>query len=254
MEKRRHPDHKRTNMPDTDEIARLAALDFAGAMAAYWQETLGAGLLGVYLIGSLAHDGFNRRYSDIDLALVSEDGLTDAMIEGMGAHAAAIAPDLAPKLSLFWTDREFIKGRFPPLDRIDYLEHAVALVERLAVRPTRPTLEEVRAYLEGRPFEVWAERAAHFATLDRLEASDHKPYLRAHLYPARFVFSWMTGDIASNDTAVGYLGENAPDGLDVALIGQALSCRHQASDPDGLFSARGQLPGQVAACRRMIAR
>lgn len=241
-------------MPDSDETARLAALDLADAMAAYWQETLGAGLLGVYLIGSLAHEGFNRRYSDIDLALVSEDGVTNAMIEGMGAHAAAIAPHLAPKLSLFWTDRGFTKGRFPPLDRIDFLEHAVALVEHRPVRPTRPTLEEVRIYLEGRPFEIWAERAAHFATLDRLVAVDHKPYLRAHLYPARFVFSWMTGDIASNDTAVGYIGENAPEGLDVALIARALSCRHQASDPDGLFRARGQLPDQIAACRRMIAR
>lgn len=241
-------------MPDMDETARSAALDLAGAMAAYWQETLGADLLGFYLIGSLAHHGFNRRYSDIDLALVSEDGLTDAMIEDMGTHAAAIAPHLAPKLSLFWTDRGFTKGRFPPLDRIDYLEHAVALVEREPVRPARPDLGEVRAYLQGRPFEVWAERAAHFATLDRLEASDHKPYLRVHLYPARFVFSWMTGDIASNDTAVGYLSENAPNGLDVAVIARALSCRHQAADPDGLFGARDLLPGQVAACGRMISR
>jgi hypothetical protein len=239
-------------MPDTDNTARLAALDLANAMAAYWQETLGVDLLGVYLIGSLAHDGFNRRYSDIDLALVSEDGLTDAMIEGTGVHAAAIAPHLAPKLSLFWTDRKFTKGRFPPLDRIDYLEYAVALVEREPVRPARPTLGEVRAYLEGRPFQVWTERAARFATLDRLAAADHKPYLRAHLYPARFVFSWMTGDIASNDTAVGFLSENAPDGLDVALIGRALTCRNQAADPDGLFPERAILPGQVAACGRMI--
>ena len=182
-------------MPDTDENARLAALEFARAMAAYWQAQLGAELLGFYLIGSLAHDGFNRRYSDID----------------------------------------------------------VALVEREPARPARPTLDEVRAYLEGRPLEVWAERAARFATLDRLEAADHKTYLRAHLYPARFVFSWMTGDIASNDTAVAYLSENAPGGLDVALIGRALSCRHQAADPDGLFGERNLLPGQVAACRRMIA-
>ncbi|MCH8918512.1 MAG: hypothetical protein E2O90_07380 [Alphaproteobacteria bacterium] len=239
-------------MPDTDEDARSAALEFARAMAAYWQAALGGELLGFYLVGSLAHDGFNRRYSDIDVALVSENGLTDAMIEDMGAHAAAIAPGLAPKLSLFWSDRGFTKGRFPPLDRIDYLEHAVVLVEREAVRPDRPTLDEVRAYLQGRPFEVWAQRAARFATLDLLAAADHKPYLRAHLYPARLVFSWMTGDVASNDTAVAYLSENAPHGLNVALIARALSCRHQAADPEHLFRERGLLPGQVAACRRMI--
>jgi hypothetical protein len=174
------------------------------------------------------------------------------MIEEMAAEAKVVSPSLAPKLSLFWTDRSFTQGRFPPLDRIDYLEHAVALVENEPVRPARPTLGEVHAYLEGRPFKVWAERARNFAALDRLEAANRKPYLRAHLYPARFAFSWMTGDIGSNDTAVAYLLENAPDGLDMGLIARALTCRQQAADPDDLFPARGHLLGQVEACAKMM--
>lgn len=239
-------------MPDRDDAVRAAALDLADAVAAYWRGQLGEELLGFYLIGSLAHGGFNRRYSDIDVAVVSENGLTESMIEAMGVHAATIAPSLAPKLSLFWTDRTFTKGRFPPLDRIDYLDNAVPVFQREKVRPARPPLDEVRAYLKGRPFSVWAERATHFAALDRLEAADHKPYLRAHLYPARFVFSWITGEVASNDAAVSFLANNAPDGLNVAVIDRALSCRRRAADPDGLFQARKQLPGQVAACGRMI--
>ena len=231
---------------------RAAALDFADAMAAFSDDRLGPRLLGFYLIGSLAHGGFNRRYSDIDLALLAENGLDDTMIEEMRAHGVSVSPELASKLSLFWSDRRFSAGRFPPLDRVDYLDHAVALVEREAVRPKRPSVDDIRAYLRGAPFEVWAERAGRLATLDRLEAEDHKPYLRALLYPARFVYSWSTGQIASVDDAVAYLDQCRPAGLDIGLIARALRCRSRSADPDDLFGERKSLPGQVDACRRLI--
>jgi predicted nucleotidyltransferase len=38
------------------------------------EEALSRELLGAYLIGSLAHAGFSRRYSHIDIALVTEAG------------------------------------------------------------------------------------------------------------------------------------------------------------------------------------
>jgi predicted nucleotidyltransferase len=38
-------------------------------------------LLGAYLIGSLAHAGFSRRYSDIDIALVTETGLSPPALD-----------------------------------------------------------------------------------------------------------------------------------------------------------------------------
>ena len=231
---------------------RAGALEFAHAMAAFWEEQLGPRLLGFYLIGSLAHGGFNRRYSDIDLALVAESGLSETSLDRARAHGVTFSPELASKLSLFWSDRRFSVGRFPPLDRVDYLDHAVALVEREPVRPERPSVDDIRAYLRGAPFAIWAERAARFATLDRLEAEDHKPYLRALLYPARFVYSWSTGRMASVDDAVAYLDECRPAGLDAALIARALQCRSRSADPDDLFGERKSLPGQVDACRRLI--
>ena len=231
---------------------RAGALEFAHAMAAFWEEQLGPRLLGFYLIGSLAHGGFNRRYSDIDLALVAESGLSETSLDRARAHGVTFSPELASKLSLFWSDRRFSAGRFPPLDRVDYLDHAVALVEREPVRPERPSVDDIRAYLRGAPFAIWAERAARFATLDRLEAADHKPYLRALLYPARFVYSWSTGKMASNEDAVAYLDECRPAGLDVGLIVRALRCRSRSADPDDLFGERKSLPGQVDACRRLI--
>ncbi len=241
-------------MATTDDDVRNAAGEFAKAMAAFWQDRLGAELLGVYLLGSLAHGGFNRRYSDIDMAVIAENGLTEDLRDGgMRDEATRLSPTLASKLSLFWTDRSFSIGRFPPLDRADYLDHGAVLVERERVQPSRPSLEEVRVYLRGQPFATWAERAGRFAALRSLEAGDHKPYLRAHLYPARLVYSWMTGEMVSNDVAVAFVHECRPEGLDVDVVAQALQCRLEAADPDRLFPARNVLPGQVEACARLIA-
>jgi len=61
-----------------------------------WQERLGERLLGIYLLGSLAHGGFSARYSDIDVALLSTDSVTPIEIEAMRRYARSIAPDLAP--------------------------------------------------------------------------------------------------------------------------------------------------------------
>ena len=136
---------------DPDEVAGTAAIEFARRLVRLWQEALGTELLGAYLIGSLAHAGFSRRYSDVDIALVTTVGLSPQALDRMRSDAVALSADWGPKVSVFWADRYFSLGRFPPLDRIDYLDHAVALTERECVRPTRPTLEEIRHYLRGAP-------------------------------------------------------------------------------------------------------
>src|SRR5262249_26319490 len=76
----------------------------------------------------------------------------------------------------------------PPLDRTDYLDHAIVLTERERLLPARPTLDELRIYLGGAPFSNWAENAQRFAVMDVLTPSDHKAYIRALLYPARLVY------------------------------------------------------------------
>jgi hypothetical protein len=153
---------------------------------------------------------------------------------------------------VFWTDRHFSLGRFPPLDRVDYLDHAVALMERESVQPARPTLEEIRHYLRGAPFASWAERARSFAAAETLEPKDHKAYLRTLLYPGRFCYSWMTGLMGSNDDAVAFLSERHAAGLDVGSIERALQCRQSAADPTALFPARKVLPSQIDACAALL--
>jgi predicted nucleotidyltransferase len=236
-----------------DEVASNAAVDLARRLVPCWQAALGTELLGVYLIGSLAHGGFSRRYSDIDMAVVTEAGLSSQTIDRLRGEAAALSADWGSKLSVFWADRHFTIGRFPPLDRIDYLDRPLVLMERERVQPARPTLEEIRRYLRGTPFTNWTDRARQFAASEMLDPKDRKAYLRALLYPARFCLSYLSGQMGSNDDGVAFLREKHLAGLDLASIERALQCRHAAADPDSLFPARSILPSQVNACAALFA-
>jgi hypothetical protein len=237
---------------DLDELARTAAVDFARRVVGHWQETLGTELLGVYLIGSLAHAGFSRRYSDVDIGLITVAGLSPQTLERMRSAAVTLSADWGHKVSVFWADRHFSLGRFPPLDRVDYIDHAITLMERERIGVARPTLRDIREYLRGAPFVGWSERARTFAAGERLDPKDRKAYLRTILYPARFCFSWATGLVGSNDEAVAFLRETHPPGLDVGLIEDALQCRRAAADPDALFPSRTTLPSQVDSCASLL--
>jgi predicted nucleotidyltransferase len=179
-----------------NEMARTAAFAFADALASVYRAQLSERLIGAYLIGSIAHGGFSHRYSDIDLALVTEDGLDTAALTKLRALAAEQDAALSQKLSVFWADRHFSIGRLPPLDRADYLDYAIVIAERERIRPARPTLDEIRAYLKGAPFLNWTENTDRFAKMDVLAPSDHKAFIRTLLYPARLVYSWSTGRMA----------------------------------------------------------
>jgi hypothetical protein len=238
--------------PSTDASAAARAIAFARGVSGLWDREFADEFLGFYLIGSLAHGGVGERYSDIDVALIAAKPLQTDTLDSVAQQAAALSPALARKLSLFWTDETFSVGRFPPLDRLDYLDHAVTLFERRRVEPARPSRAEVRAYLAGEPFQNWTQQVNRFSTIEALTRDDYKRFLRAFLYPARFVYSWETGAMGSNDAAVEFLQGRA-DGLDLDLIARALDIRNRGADPLPLFPERGKLTGLVEACRKLIA-
>jgi predicted nucleotidyltransferase len=244
---------KTMTLADPNEAAKIAATDFACRIVPHWQAALGTELIGAYLVGSLAHTGFSRRYSDVDIAVITETGLSQQALDRMRSEAVALSAEWGAKLSAFWADRHFRLGRFPPLDRVDYLDHAVVLTERERVQPTRPTLDEIRRYLSGPPLALWRENALRFAASETLDPKDHKTYLKTLLYPGRLFYSWMTGRIGSNDDAVVFLSERHPTGFDVGLLTRALQCRQAAADPDYLFPARTMLSSQVEACAALFA-
>lgn len=238
----------------SNDAALAAAHDFTARIAERWWSHVEGRLLGIYRIGSLAHGGFSARYSDIDVAVIAAAPLDVAELERMRAVAADISSELAAKLSIFWADRSFGAGRFPPLDRVDYLDHGLAIVERERVRPARPALAEIRDYLSGGPLERWAQQSRSLRDLSALGPNDHKPYLRSLLYPARFLYSWRTGAMASNDDAVEFLRRHPVPDLDIGLIERALTCRRENRDLDALFPERSRFDLQLRACTDFISR
>lgn len=238
---------------ELNNAAHTMATDFVRNLAAPIEAAFGDNFIGLYLLGSLAHGGFSRRYSDLDICLVTEWGLTEPMLASVKQCGHGIDPGWAEKLSIFWTDRSFTIGRFPPLDRLDYLDHAVPISEREHIAPRRPTHAEVRVYLAGVPLDNWEKNCARLAVLDTLAPSDHKPMVRAVLYAARFAYSWQTGQMASNDAAVAYLFERDDCGLPLGLIETALACRRRADFPDDLFARRAELRSLIASSRRLVA-
>jgi predicted nucleotidyltransferase len=211
---------------EANDTARTAALKFADALASLFRAQLGERLIGAYLIGSLAHGGFSRRYSDIDIALITEVALDTAALSTLRGLAAECDATLSQKLSVFWSDRSFTLGRFPPLDRVDYLDRAVVLTERECVH--------------------------RFAGMSVLTPGDHKPFIRTLLYPARLVYSWSTGLMGSNDDAVEFTREHPPPGMNTDILTEALTYRQAGTDPDELFPARTILPDQVKSCIQVI--
>jgi predicted nucleotidyltransferase len=232
--------------------AQKIAVDFAYDVAKFWDRELGRRLIGIYLIGSLAHGGFSARYSDIDMALIAEGPLECGEIDLVNREVGARSDTLASRLSLFWTNQYFSVGRFPPLDRVDYIDHGVTLLERRHVCPARPTLAEIRTYLGAEPFRNWSQQVQRLIALDELTISDHKHFLRALLYPARFLYSWETGAIGSNDEAVAFLQSRAPE-IDLDVITRALHCRNQGEEPQPLFPERSRLLQLRDMCEQLIA-
>jgi len=235
----------------TNLCSQTEAVEFANDVAELWKQQLGQRLVGVYLIGSLAHGGFNARYSDIDMALIAEVPLEASEISSVNREAAERSPSCFSRLSLFWADQDFSVGRFPPLDRVDYIDHAVPVLESRRVYPARPALAEIHTYLGGEPFRNWSKEVQFFSALNELTVDDHKRYLRALLYPARFWYSWETGAIGSNERAVTYLQDRRVD-IDLDLISRALFCRSQQGDPRSLFSERSKLLHLYDRCKQLI--
>ena len=108
-------------LPTTDMSAQAAAVDFVRRIVPFWQAALGTELLGVYLIGSLAHGGFSRRYSDIDMAVVTEAGLSPQIRNYLGG---------APFAN--WTEQA---RRFASAEALDPKDHKAYL--RTLLYPAR---------------------------------------------------------------------------------------------------------------------
>jgi hypothetical protein len=209
----------------------------ADAVAAY-RAALGSRLAAGYALGSLAHGGFSPLVSDVDLGLILQDPprLKDRMtVRTVAAAVRAGRSALHERLSVFWGTPSTLQdqargGRFPPLDRLDLLEHGRLLTGQDARhslgRPGQAELlvagaEFALGYLGGARklpdrLRGWAQRGPQNGNaLNEIRAPSllvsrgPRRLTKIVLFPARFLFTAETGRVGTNIHAARHYRANA---------------------------------------------
>ncbi|HGG57314.1 MAG TPA: hypothetical protein ENK31_05915 [Nannocystis exedens] len=223
------------------------ALRFVSKVQAHARARFGDDLLAVYLLGSLAHGGYSADCSDIDVALFFRPGY-EADLDALRASLRAVDGMLESRLSIFWSTPGFIGGRFPALDRIDLLDHGVLIDGEAIDDLPRPGREAIEAQLRAHATGYWASLTADFSG----DRPADKELARCVLYPARLLYTWQSGEMASNDVAVQWLNAHPVEGLDLAPINLAMRVRQGEQAIRGLDIWRPLLEHQYAVCIAQI--
>lgn len=226
--------------------------NFVRRVAEFFRAQLGAVLVDAYKLGSLAHGGFSNIYSDIDIGLLLSCVEPPTRMAEIIANAKILDAEYGKKLSIFWGNPECTWGRLPHLDRLDLLDHGVALLNGHQPRFRRPTKEEIRGELLRSIERSWKPRLTELNRLTELTAANRKPYIRAILYAARLIYSWDNLAMESNDRAVAYLHQVQPPGLDLKPIDMALACRQDKCTAADVFALGTDLQRQCASALSYI--
>jgi hypothetical protein len=211
------------------------------------RDRLGGGLWSAYAIGSLAHGGFRRAVSDVDLALLTDqqpgrDVL--GIVAMVAADVRAAGHALADRLSLFHAPWVRFRdpppdARFPPIDRYDLVHFGilVAGVDHRATYAAAPTAEEIREQAVAFALDH-VTRVQLAADLRRLEEGGVTVHdaTKIVLWPVRLQHVCDTAQATGNAGAVEhYLG--LADARHRPLVRDALGWRDLAAmeDPSGAF-------------------
>jgi len=219
-------------------------LDYVARVAAYFKSALADSLVDVYQLGSLAHGGFSKIYSDIDVGLLLNCSDPPAAMPAFIAEAKTLDAEYGEKLSIFWGNPEFSWGRLPVIDRVDLLDHGVPLLQGVKPSFRRPTRDEIHREQLQSIERSWKSRLPELSSLTTLEPKDRKPYIRAILYAARLIYTWDNLAVDSNDRAVEYLHQVQPPGLDLKPIDMALACRNEQCTAKEVFALHVDLNRQ----------
>jgi hypothetical protein len=239
----------------------------ARAVGAY-EAALGPRLIAAYALGSLAHGGFSQLVSDVDLGLVLQDPprATDRLaILKVARPLRAGGSALDDRLSVFWGTPSTLRGhgrggRFPPLDRLDLIDHGRLVTghdARAGVsRPDQAELlvagsEFALGYLGGarRLPDRLRDRARlrpqrdgvldEIRTPSILVSRGPRRLTKVVLFPVRFLFTAKTGQVGSNNCAAeDYVADrHAPA---VTLVTAALSWRFEPPADDAATALLGR--------------
>jgi hypothetical protein len=206
-----------------DEVLRQSSdghMVLAEAVDAY-RHVLGGRLIAAYALGSLAHGGFSALVSDVDLALILTDPMrtSDAQtVQEVGDRLRAEGSALHERLSVFWGTPSSLRGqtsggRFPPLDRLDLLEHGRLLSGREA-RQGVPSPSHDELVVEGAQFAlgyVGCDAAVdEVCSAELLLSRGVRRLTKLVLFPVRFLFTARTGRVGTNEAAAAhYLTDSA---------------------------------------------
>jgi len=226
--------------------------DYVARVAEDFHSRLSPSLVEVYKLGSLAHGGFSKIYSDIDVGLLLNCTEPPAAMPALIAEAKALDAEYSKKLSVFWGNPDCNWGRLPVIDRLDLLDHGVPLLH--GVRPSfrRPTKDEIHQEQIQSIERSWKSRLPELSRLTTLEPKHRKPYIRAILYAARLIYTWDKLAVDSNDRAVEYLHQVQPPGLDLKLIDMALACRNEKCTAEDVFALQVDLNRQCESAVRYL--
>jgi len=219
-------------------------LDYVARVAAYFKSALAGSLIEAYQLGSLAHGGFSKIYSDIDVGLLLNSREPPDRMSDLIGDAKSLDPEYGKKLSIFWGNPDFNWGRLPVIDRLDLFDHGVPLLHGVKPSFRRPTKNEIHQEQLQSIERSWKSRLPELSRLTTLEPKDRKPYIRAILYAARLIYTWDNLAVDSNDRAVEYLHQVQPPGLDLKPIDMALACRNEKCAADDVFALQVDLNRQ----------
>ena len=223
-------------LPAGSEPAESVLAEAASA----FRSALGERLVAAYALGSLAHGGFSPLVSDIDLGLVLADPLqpSDAeTIEQIAERLRRSGSELRDRLSVFWGTPATLHGqqaggRFPPLDRLDLIEHGRLLLGADARGDiARPSPAEL--LVTGAEFALGAlagkEAVEQIRSPDVLFACGVRRMTKLVLFPVRFLYTAETGLVGTNHAAARHYGASAC-APGTSLVAAALGWR--TSPPD----------------------
>jgi hypothetical protein len=239
----------------------------AQALAAY-QAALGPRLVAAYALGSLAHGGFSPLVSDVDIGLVLADPprVKDRFtVRTVGDAVRTAGPGLHQRLSVFWGTLATLRGgssrgRFPPLDRLDLMEHGRLLAGTDAregmARPAQAELlvagaEFALGNLGGDP--DLAQRLRRLAGRGRrgddpvtevrtpslLVSRGTRRVTKVVLFPVRFLYTAATGKVGTNAAAAEHYLASTPAPA-TELVTAALAWRQEPPSDDAAASLLGR--------------
>ncbi len=225
---------------------------YVDRVAEHFKQQLGPSLVEVYRLGSLAHGGFSRTYSDIDVGVILNCVLPPSGMEQHIADAKALNEEYGQKLSVFWGNPEYAWGRLPVIDKLDLLDHGVPVLNNIKIAYRRPAKAAIHSALCESLEKNYVPKLDELTGLRSLEPQDRKPFIRSILYPARLIYSWDCLGVSSNDDAVEYVQQVEPPELDLKPIEMALACRYDRCVAEDVFALKPDLKRQFESATRYI--